>query len=139
MRYDCRDAMTRKSLEYALVAGIAAFLVVGVTITELAAARIEFSLFVGLPAGIVAGAAVAAAVAYGLGESTTPRQRRFAASIGGFGLGFLAALVVLSSLVGLGVVLSMALGIVVGLVAGVVSYLRGSTTPDSPTIASETN
>ena len=129
--------MTRKSLGYALAAGIAAFLVVGATVTELAAARIEFSLFVGLPAGIVAGAAVAAAVAYGLGAETAPRQRRLAVSIASFGLGFLAALVVLSSLVGLGVVLSMGLGVVVGLVAAVVSYLRGATILDPTTATAE--
>ena len=138
MRYDCRDAMTHKSLGSALAAGIAAFLVVGVAVTELASTWIEFSLFVGLPAGIAAGAAVAAAVAYGLGEPTTSRQRRLAASTAGFGVGFLAALV-LSGFVGLGVALSMGLGVVVGLVAAVVSYLRGSTAPDSPTVASETN
>ena len=129
--------MTLKSLGYALAAGIAAFLVVGATVTELAAARIEFSLFVGLPAGIVAGAAVAAAVAYGLGAETAPRQRRLAVSIASFGLGFLAALVVLSSLVGLGVVLSMGLGVVVGLVAAVVSYLRGAAILDPTTVTAE--
>jgi len=129
--------MTLKSLGYALAAGIAAFLVVGVAVTELVAARIEFSLFVGLPAGIVAGAAAAAVVAYGLGESTTPRQRRLAASIASFGLGFLAALVFLSGLVGLGMVLSMGVGIVVGLAAAVVSYLRGSTTPDLTPVGPE--
>ena len=129
--------MTLKSLGYALVAGIAAFLVVGVTVTELAAARIEFSLFVGLPAGIVAGAAVAAAVAYGLGKETTPQQRRLAASSAGFGVGFFAAVIVLSGLVGLGMVLSMGVGVVVGLAAAVVSYLRGSTTPDLTPIGPE--
>jgi hypothetical protein len=127
--------MTLKSLGYALVAGIAAFLVVGVTVTELAAARIEFSLFVGLPAGIVVGAAVAAAVAYGLRGEPTSRQHRLAGAVAGFGGGFLAALVVLSGLVGLGVVLSMGLGVVIGLMAAIVSYLRGSTTPDPNPVA----
>ena len=131
--------MTLKSLAYALVAGIAAFLVVGVTVTELVAARIEFSVFVGLPAGVVAGTAVAAVVAYGLGEETTLRQRRLAASIAGFGVGFLAAVIVLSGLVGLGVVLSMGLGVVVGLAAAVVSYRRGSTTPDSTPVSPDAN
>jgi len=129
--------MTRKALGYALAAGIAAFLVVGVTVTELATAWIEFSLFVGIPAGIVAGAAVAAAVGYGVGGEATPRQHRLAASFASFGLGFLVALVFLSGLIGLGVVLSMGLGVVVGFVAAVVSYLCGSTGPNAKPLGSE--
>jgi len=131
--------MTLKLLGYALAAGVAAFLVVGVTVTELAAARIEFSVFVGIPAGVVAGMAVTAAVAFELADVDSPQRYRLAGAVAGFGVGFLAAVIVLSGLVGLGVVLSMALGVVVGLVAAVVSYVRGSTTSDSPTIRSETN
>jgi len=131
--------MTLKLLGYALAAGVAAFLVVGVTVTELAAARIEFSVFVGIPAGVVAGMAVTAAVAFELADVDSPQRYRLAGAVAGFGVGFLAAVIVRSGLVGLGVVLSMALGVVVGLVAAVVSYVRGSTTSDSPTIRSETN
>ena len=131
--------MTLKLLGYALAAGVAAFLVVGVTVTELAAARIDFSVFVGIPAGVVAGMAVTAAVAFELADVDSPQRYRLAGAVAGFGVGFLAAVIVLSGLVGLGVVLSMALGVVVGLVAALVSYVRGSTTSDSPTIRSETN
>ena len=136
MRYYCRDEMTRKSLGYALAAGVAAFLVVGLVVTEIASAWIEFSVFVGLPAGIVAGVAVAAAVAFGLADDS-PQRYRLAGTIAGFGVGFLAAVVVFSGVVGLGVVLSTGLGVVVGLVAAVVSYLRGATTPDSTSIGPE--
>jgi len=122
--------MTLKLLGYALAAGVAAFLVVGVTVTELAAARIDFSVFVGIPAGVVAGMAVTAAVAFELADVDSPQRYRLAGAVAGFGVGFLAAVIVLSGLVGLGVVLSMALGVVVGLVAAVVSYVRGPTTSD---------
>ena len=127
--------MTLKTLGYALTAGIAAFLAVGVAVTEIASAWIEFSVFVGLPAGIVAGVAVAAAVAVGLADADSPQRYRLAETIAGFGVGFLAAVVVLSGLVGLGVVLSMGAGVVVGLLAAVVSYRRGSTTPDSTPVS----
>lgn len=131
--------MTLKTLGYALVAGITAFLVVGVTVTELAAAWVEFSLFVGIPTGVVAGAAVAAVVAFGLRTDVDQRQHRFASVIAGFGLGFLAALVVLSGLIGLGVVLSMGLGVVIGLVSAVASYLHEPTGPGEKPLRSEPN
>jgi hypothetical protein len=66
--------MTRKSLGYALAAGLAVFLTVGVAVTELAGTWVEFSLFVGLPAGIVAGAAAAAAVTVGLSDGAVYRN-----------------------------------------------------------------
>jgi len=125
--------MTFKTLGYAFAAGIATFLVVGVTLTELASVWTEFSLFVGLPAGIVAGGLVAAAVAFGLTDDTPSRQRRIAGSIAGFGVGFLAA-VVAGSLAGLGVVSAMAIAVGVGLVAAVVRYRREPPAPDASTV-----
>jgi len=130
--------MTIKSLVYALAAGLAVFLAVGVAVTELAGAWIEFSLFVGLPAGIAAGAAVAAAVAFGLSGGADPRLRRIAGGMAGFGIGFLLAVVGLGIL-GFGVVLSMGVAVVVGLVAAVVSYLREPVTADPNTTVTEVN
>ena len=66
--------MTLESLAYALIAGVAAFLAVGVAVTEIASAWIEFSVFVGLPAGVVAGIVVAAAVALGLADVDSPQR-----------------------------------------------------------------
>ncbi|WP_253737294.1 hypothetical protein [Halohasta salina] len=125
--------MTLKTLGYAFAAGIAAFLVVGVTVTELVGAWIEFSLFVGLPAGIVAGALVAAAVSYGLGDGVPSRRRRLAGSVAGFGVGFLVAVVALG-VAGVGVVSSMVAAFGVGLVAAVVRYLRAPPAPDAGTV-----
>ena len=130
--------MTLKSLGYALAAGLAVFLAVGVAVTELAGTWIDFSLFVGLPTGIVAGAAAAAVVAFGLSGGADLRLRRIAGGMAGFGVGFLLAVVGLGVL-GVGVVLSMGVAVVVGLVAAVVAYFRGPITPDPTTAVSDIN
>ena len=125
--------MTLKTLGYAFAAGIATFLVVGVTLTELASAWTEFSLFVGLPTGIAAGGLVAAAVAFGLTDDAPSRRRRIAGSIAGFGVGFLATAAAVG-LAGLGVVSSMAIAVGVGIVAAVVSYMREPSAPDAGSV-----
>ncbi|MFB6164705.1 MAG: hypothetical protein ABEJ31_06055 [Haloarculaceae archaeon] len=74
--------------------GIAALLLVGVAVTELAAPAIEFSLFLGIPAGVAAGLGVAGLVAVGLGATSTPARRRASQAVGTFGLTFLVVLLV---------------------------------------------
>ncbi|OAQ52644.1 hypothetical protein HTG_09975 [Natrinema mahii] len=54
--------MRGRTLGYAAAAGIAAFLVVVVAVSELLVPAIEFSVLVGLPAGVGAGVLVAAVV-----------------------------------------------------------------------------
>jgi hypothetical protein len=130
--------MTRKSLGYALAAGLAVFLTVGVAVTELAGTWVEFSLFVGLPAGIVAGAAAAAAVTVGLSDGADPRLHRIAGGMAAFGVGFLLAVVGLGVL-GVGVVFSLGVASVVGLMAAVVSDRRKPTPRDPTTGVSEIN
>lgn len=77
----------------ALLSGLAVLLVVGAAVTELAAARIESSLLVGIPAGLVAGVATAAFVFERL-ENPEPAGRRQAVAVAAFGLVFVAALLV---------------------------------------------
>lgn len=72
--------MRSRSIGAALVAGIATFLVVGVAVTELAFAWIEFSLFVGVPVGLVAGPFVAVED----GRSRARRGRRDSPRCGPF-------------------------------------------------------
>lgn len=120
--------MNLRTLALALVAGIASFLVVGIAVTAVAERWIEFSVFVGLPAGLVAGAVAAAAVSLGLDDGAPAERRRLALAFGLFGAGFLATLVVLA-VAGQGIVLSTVAGMVVGLVAAVAGYLRGRKTP----------
>ncbi|WP_225336524.1 hypothetical protein [Halomicrobium urmianum] len=107
----------------ALAAGVTAFLVVGVVVTELAASRIAFSLLVGLPAGLLAGVAVTVAVALGLGDES-PERRRIARSAGGFGVAFLAVAILASTVVG--TVLSLFVAGAVGIVVAAATYLRSS-------------
>jgi len=124
--------MKLKTLTIALAAAIAAFVIVGVAVTELAGQRVEFSLFVGIPAGLFAGAAAGAAVAFGLG-SEEAGNRRIAFGFGAFGVAFLVAFLVGAFLLSVGVVLSILVGVVVGLVAAPIGYLRGPKAPPTAT------
>lgn len=111
------------SLGLTLAAGLAAAIVVGVAVTELAQPWIEFSLFLGLPAGILAGVIAAAAVALGLADGAPARRRRIAGSAAGFGVGFLGTVLAVGVL-GFGVVFALGLGIVGGAVVAAGAALR---------------
>lgn len=118
--------MNLKHIALAVLAGIAAFLIVGIAVTELLSPRIEFSLFVGIPAGLLAGVVTVIAVALGLGRDE-PGTRRVAVAFGIFGAVFVVATVLVGGLGGRGVLVSMLVGVVVGIVAGAASYRRGRT------------
>ena len=111
--------MTLRSLGHALVAGIAAFLVVGIAVTELAAPRVEFSLFLGIPAGTVAGSVVAAVVVFRFRREG--RDDRPALALAGSGVSFLLALLVGVAL-GAPVGRSTLFAVPAGVVAGIVVY-----------------
>lgn len=118
--------MSFKSLSLALLAGIAAFLIVGVAVTEVAQSWIEFSLFIGIPSGLATGAFTAAAVYLGLADDAPGDRRRVAGAVAVFGVVFLIALVVLGWLLNIGVTTALTVSVVVALVGGAVTYLRGS-------------
>lgn len=80
--------MDIRAVVLAVVAGIAAFILVGVAVSESTSAAIEFSVFLGIPAGAVAGIAAAASV-YRLSGARDPATRRMALAGGGFGVVFL--------------------------------------------------
>lgn len=109
----------------ALGAGVAAFVVVGVLVTELATPAIEFSLFVGLPVGLVAAVATTAVVYARLGDPA-PARRRPALALASFGAAFLLALVVATVVVGLrnSVALSIAAAVGLGVALGVLVHDR---------------
>ncbi|MFB6142933.1 MAG: hypothetical protein ABEJ30_06275 [Halorientalis sp.] len=114
--------MRLRTLALSLAAGIATALLVTVVVTELAAPRIAFSLFLGIPAGLAAGALATAAVAFGLGQS--PASRRYALAAGAFGGAFLLALVAVAAILETGTVVALAVAVVVGLLAAGVTYWR---------------
>ena len=120
--------MRLKSLSLALLAGIAAFLIVGAAVTEFAQSWIEFSLFLGIPVGLVTGAFTAAAVYLGLADDAPVNRRRVAVSFAAFGVGFLIALVVFGWLLNIGVTTALIVSVVVALAVAVVAYLRGGKT-----------
>lgn len=123
--------MTIKSLALTVVAGIATFLVVGIAVTALAEPWIEFSVFLGLPAGLVAGAAAAAVVSLGLADDAPAQRRQRATGFALFGAGFLVTLVALV-ITDTGLTLAMAVGLIVGLIVGIVGYLRAKREPPIP-------
>ncbi len=114
--------MRLRNVALVIASGIASFLVVGVLATELAAPYIEFSLFVGIPVGIVAGVATAAVVAVGLGPAAVPGRRRLALSLGAFGVAFLVALFGAAGEVGTGTVIALVAAVIVGLIAAVAAF-----------------
>lgn len=70
----------------ALAGGVAAFVIGFVAVTELLSATIEFSVFLGIPAGIVAGVITAGIIVWAINRELS----WLAFALGGFGLGFLA-------------------------------------------------
>lgn len=123
--------MSLKSISLALLSGIAAFLIVGVAVTEFAQSWIEFSLFLGIPAGLATGAVTAAAVYLGLANDAPVRRRRVAGSFAAFGVGFLVVLGVLGGILNTGVTTAIIGSVVVALAVAVVAYLRGPKAMDA--------
>ncbi|WP_436927697.1 hypothetical protein [Halosimplex amylolyticum] len=117
--------MDFKSVLLALVSGLAIFLVVGVAVTELAQSWIEFSLFLGIPAGLATGAVTAAAVYLGLADDAPVGRRRIAGAFAAFGVGFIVSFVVLGWIVDIGVTTAIIISVFVALVIAAVAYLRG--------------
>ncbi|SER44693.1 hypothetical protein [Natrinema salaciae] len=116
--------MSIRSGGLALVAGSAAFLIAGVTVTEFAHQWIEFSLFIGIPAGIVAGVVTSAAVYIGLADNSPAQRQRIASAVAGFGVVFLGGLLLLGGVLSLGVTLALSIAFVGALLAGTGVYVR---------------
>jgi|GEM_PF-277426 hypothetical protein len=117
--------MDFKSITLALLSGIAVFLIVGVAVTEFAQSWIEFSLLLGIPAGLATGAFTAAAVYLGFADDAPVGRRRIAGTFAAFGVGFIVVLVVLGWIVNIGVTTAIVSSVVVALAVAGVAYLRG--------------
>jgi hypothetical protein len=124
--------MTLKSLSLALLSGIATFLIVGVAVTEFAQSWIEFSLFLGIPAGIASGAFTAGAVYLGLADDAPVHRRRIVTSLTAFGVGFLVSLVMLEWIVNIGITSAIVVSVAGALVVAVMAYLRGRKAKPTP-------
>ena len=116
------DRVTRFGV--ATAAGVTTFLLVTVAVTGLFERWIEFSVFVGLPAGLLAGVLAFGVVAYRLAGAAPARRRRLVGAVGGFSAAFLFALLGLT----LGWDGSVALSIGVALLVGLLGLLIGYVT-----------
>ena len=116
----------------ALVSGIAAFLVVGVAVTELLGSVVGFSLFVGIPVGVLAAVVVAAFVLVGSRPGAAGGRRRAALAVSGFSVTFLVV-AVLGVLLGFRNSVALLVAAVLGAFVAVGSYLlQGRQTDDGP-------
>lgn len=114
--------MRARTLGLAGLSGIAAFVLVGAIVTELLAPRIEFSLFLGIPAGLIAGVAAALVVAARL-EDHDHARRRPAIALSGFGVGFVIALVLGNAALGLPNSTAVPAAAVVGVLGAAAAFL----------------
>lgn len=115
--------MHLRTLGYALAAGVATFLVVFVAVSELLVPTIEFSVLVGIPAGLIAGVAAIAGVLLGLGERSRGPTRSLAVALGTFGLVLLVALVGALLLLKVSLTLSLVGGTVLGVLGALAAFL----------------
>ena len=102
-------------------------LLVGLAVTAVLESRIEFSLFLGIPAGLLAGVLVAWGVWRGLSGADQPRRRSVAWAVAGFSLAFLLSFGALVLFLNEGSAMSLGLGLAGGLVGGVLAYLYART------------
>jgi hypothetical protein len=112
-----------KTLGYAFGAGGAAFLLVGVAVTELDAQQTEFSVFLGIPAGLIAAVVAVLAVLLGLADGSTRGRRRAVAGVAVFGVTFVGGMALAATVLAVPVLVSMLVSAGVSLTAAVVAAL----------------
>lgn len=121
--------MDLKSLILTASVALTAFLLVGGAVTAIFEQWIEFSLFVGIPVGLLAGVLAAGGVAMSRTADSPDTNRRIARLVSGFSIGFLGSIAVLLFVWNGGVVLTIGVSIAVGLLSAVLFDWRNRTTP----------
>ena len=117
--------MRARTAGLAALAGVAAFVVVAVATSELVAPQIAFSVFVGIPVGLVAGVAAAAVVLARL-EDPSPARRRPALAVAGFGVAFVVVALLAVGPLSLANSVAIPVATVVGVVAAAIVYATSS-------------
>lgn len=121
--------MRLRSLLLALVTGFAGFMLATVAVTAALEPRVEFSILVGLPVGIVTGLVL---VWFVYSRSTqanrTAGERRVANALSAAGVSFVLVFAVAATL-GAGVTIALAIAVLVAAIAGVGMHQRGPPTP----------
>ena len=115
--------MRGRDAALAAMTAIAGFLIVGVVVTEASADAVEFSLFIGIPAGLVAGFAAFAAVYRGL-ASPSDRTQRGSLAAGAFGTAFLLLLVVAAAGLDVRNTVALVVAAVGGVIVAMAVYAR---------------
>lgn len=115
--------MRARTLGYAAGAGIATFLVVFVAVSEVLLPYIEFSVLVGIPAGLVAGSLAAAFVLTQTGQKANSTRRGLARALGTFGVVLLVAFA-LALVLQLSATISIVVATAIGLLAGAGVFVR---------------
>ena len=121
--------MQPRALVYAGAAGIATFLVVFVVVSEALLPFLEFSVFVGLPAGLVAGISIAVFVLVQFSRRKDRARPPLALTLGTFGITFLGVLVIALGGFQTGVTISITVAAVLGSLVGLVAGVRASRSP----------
>lgn len=118
--------MNARNALMAAVAGFAGFMLATVAVTALLEPRIEFSVLVGLPVGILAGLVVTAFVYRRL---TGPADERGALAIVAAAIGFVATMALMVTF-GMGVTLSILVAIAACIGVGAATYVLDPTLED---------
>ena len=114
--------MSARNALLGAVVAVSGFVVVAVVVTELASRAIEFSLLLGLPAGVLGGLLLGA-ITYGWLGDGDPERRRRGAALAAFGVVFLAVLVSLVVVANFRNSQALPVAGVTGVLAGVGIYL----------------
>lgn len=112
-----------RTLVPAIITGVSGFIIFGVIATEIASPYIEFSVFVGIPVGLIAGLVLTALVIATLGTDD-PAKRRSGASVASFGIAFLVVALLVAGILRLRISLSLIIGGVAGIIGAVATYVR---------------
>ena len=120
------DRVTRFGV--ATAAGVTTFLLVTVAVTSLLERWIDFSAFVGLPAGLFAGLLAFGAVASRLAGAAPARRRGLAGAVTGFAAAFLLTLLGLTVGWNGSVALSIGVALGVGVLGLLIGYVTASQT-----------
>ncbi|MFB6130921.1 MAG: hypothetical protein ABEJ28_08885 [Salinigranum sp.] len=115
--------MSLRTVALAVSAGLAAALLVGVGVTELLLPVVAFSLFVGLPAGLLAGLAASAFVYLGASGGRVAR-RRSAVALGWFGVTLLGVFLLASLAFGVRNSVALVVAAVLGALVALGTYVR---------------
>ncbi|WP_323171193.1 hypothetical protein [Natrialba sp. PRR66] len=110
--------MSVKAVVVAIGAGIAAFLGIGLGVTEITGHWVAYPQFLGLPAGFVTGAVATIGVALKLADDTSDGRPDLAGAMGGFAVGLVGGILIAAGTI-FGAVSSLGVGVVLGLVVAI--------------------